>query len=136
MADSQTFYGTCTGSDTVILMLYGPGAYTNGIVVAMPSVGVDNSWSYTWNPGYSLMSGTYVMIAYDKQEIASDKAIFSVVGGGRVSITTSNYVIGQGDTVTYSGLCTNWCEKCHPDTLRARTIFQWCGSRDPDPQCG
>ncbi|MGD0534950.1 MAG: PEGA domain-containing protein [Methanoregula sp.] len=106
IGSSQTFYGTCTGSDTVILMLYGPGAYTNGIVVAMPSVGVDNSWSYTWNPGYSLMSGTYVLIAYDKQEIASDKAIFSVVGGGKVSITTSNYVIGQGDTVTYSGLCT------------------------------
>ena len=106
IGSSQTFYGTCTGSDTVILMLYGPGAYTNGIVVAMPSVGVDNSWSYTWNPGYSLMSGSYVMIAYDKQKTTSDKAVFSVVGGGTVSIVTSNYVVSQGATVTYSGLCT------------------------------
>jgi len=57
ISDSQTFYGTCTGSKTVILMLYGPGAYMNGVKVAEPAVGVDNSWSYTWNPGYSLMSG-------------------------------------------------------------------------------
>ena len=106
IGSSQTFYGTCTGSKTVILMLYGPGAYTNGVKVAEPSVGVDNSWSYTWNPGYSVMSGSYVMIAYDKQKIASDKALFSVVGGGTVSITTNNYVVSQGDTVTYSGLCT------------------------------
>jgi hypothetical protein len=107
IGSSQTFYGTCTGSKTVILMLYGPGAYTNGVKVAEPSVGADNSWVYTWNPGYSLMSGSYVMIAYDKQKIASDKALFSVVGGGTVSIATSNYVISQGDTVTYSGLCTS-----------------------------
>ena len=107
IGSSQTFYGTCTGSKTVILMLYGPGAYTNGVKVAEPSVGVDNSWSYTWNPGYSVMSGSYVMIAYDKQKITSDKALFSVVGGGTVSITTNNYVISQGDTVTYSGLCTS-----------------------------
>jgi hypothetical protein len=103
---SQTFYGTCTGSNAVILMLYGPGAYTNGVLVAQPSVGADNSWSYTWNPGYSLMSGSYTMIAYDKQKTTSDKAVFSVVGGGTVAITTSNYVITQGDTATYSGLCT------------------------------
>jgi len=106
IGSSQTFYGTCTGSKTVILMLYGPGAYTNGVKVAEPSVGVDNSWSYTWNPGYSVMSGSYVMIAYDKQKIASDKALFSVVGGGTVGISTNNYVVSQGDTVTYSGLCT------------------------------
>lgn len=106
IGSSQTFYGTCTGSNTVILMLYGPGAYTNGVKVAEPSVGVDNSWSYTWNPGYSVMSGSYVMIAYDKQKIASDKVLFSVVGGGTVGISTNNYVVSQGDTVTYSGLCT------------------------------
>jgi hypothetical protein len=46
------------------------------------------------------------MIAYDKQKIASDKALFSVVGGGTVGISTNNYVVSQGDTVTYSGLCT------------------------------
>lgn len=106
IGSSQTFYGTCTGSDKVLLMLYGPGAYTNGVLVAQPPVGTDNSWSYTWNPGYSLMSGSYVMIAYDKQKIVSDKALFSVVGGGTVGISTNNYVVSQGDTVTYSGLCT------------------------------
>jgi len=107
IGSSQTFYGTCSGSDTVILILYGPGAYKNGIVVAQPSVGVDNSWYYTWKPGYSLMSGTYTMIAYDKQKIASDTAIFSVVGGGSVNIAAGNPIISQGDTETFSGLCTS-----------------------------
>jgi hypothetical protein len=106
VGQSQTFSGTCTGSGAIVLMLYGPGAYTNGVLVAQPSVGTDNSWSYTWNPGYSLMSGSYTMIASDKGKTTSDKVTFSVVGGGTVSITASNFVVSQGDTVTYSGLCT------------------------------
>jgi hypothetical protein len=52
------------------------------------------------------MSGSYVMIAYDKQKLVSDKAMFSVVGGGTVGIATSSYAVNQGDTVTYSGICT------------------------------
>jgi hypothetical protein len=106
IGQSQTFSGTCTGSDAVVLMLYGPGAYTNGVLVAQPSVGTDNSWSYTWNPGYSLVSGSYTMIVSDKGKTTSDKVVFSVVGGGTVGISASNYVITQGDTVTFSGLCT------------------------------
>jgi len=106
IGSSQTFYGTCTGSKTVILMLYGPGVYTNGVKVAEPSVGVDNSWVYTWNPGYSLISGSYFVIAYDKEKTVSDKTLFSVVGGGTVGIATTSSVAYQGDTVKYSGLCT------------------------------
>lgn len=106
IGSTQTFSGTCTGSDSVILMLYGPGAYTNGKLIAQPSVGVDNSWRYTWNPGYSIMSGTYTLIAYDKQKTASDKISFSVVGGGTVSIVTGNAAVSPGATASFSGLCT------------------------------
>ncbi|MGA2698102.1 MAG: PEGA domain-containing protein [Methanoregula sp.] len=106
IGQSQIFSGTCIGSDAVVLTLYGPGAYTNGVIVAQPLVGGDNSWSYTWNPGYSLMSGSYTMIVTDKEKTTSEKVTFSVVGGGTVSITASNFVVSLGDTVTYSGLCT------------------------------
>jgi len=106
IGSTQTFSGTCTGSDTVLLMLYGPGAYTNGKLIAQPSVGVDNTWRYTWNPGYSVISGTYTLIAYDKQKTASDKISFSVVGGGTVSIVAGNTVVSQGSTASFSGLCT------------------------------
>ena len=106
LGSSQTFYGTCTGSNNVILVIYGPGTYTNGVTIAEPAVGIDNTWSYTWNKGTSLMSGTYTVIAYDSRKIASDKKIFSVVGGGTVSIVTPSTVVSQGDTVSFTGLCT------------------------------
>jgi uncharacterized protein YceK len=106
IGNSQAFSGTCSGTDTVLLMLYGPGAYTNGVLVAQPSVKLNNYWNYTWNPGYSVMSGSYTMIAYDKQKIASATAAFSIVGGGTVSIVSSSTVVPQGGTVTFSGMCT------------------------------
>jgi len=46
------------------------------------------------------------MIASDKAKTTSDKVTFSVVGGGTIGITASNFVVSQGDTVTFSGLCT------------------------------
>ena len=102
-----TFSGTCKGSNSVILMLYGPGIYTNGVKVAEPSVGADNTWTYSWNPGTSLMHGSYTMIAYDKQKLASETTSFSAVGGGSVTIATGNPSISLGDTATFSGLCTS-----------------------------
>ncbi len=101
------FSGTCKGSNGVILMLYGPGIYTNGVKVAEPSVGTDNSWSYTWNPGTSIMNGAYTMIAYDKQKQASDKVSFTAVGGGSITIGVASASIPQGNTASFSGLCTS-----------------------------
>jgi len=101
------FSGTCKGSNSVILMLYGPGIYKNGVKVAEPSVGTDNSWSYTWNPGTSIMNGEYTMIAYDKQKLASDKVSFTAVGGGSITISVTSATIPQGNTASFSGLCTS-----------------------------
>jgi hypothetical protein len=103
---SQAFSGTCTGSNSVLLVLYGPGAYTNGVQVANVPVRAMNAWNYTWNPGYKVISGAYTMIAYDQQKITSATATFSVVGGGAVSIATSTPIVSQGGTVTFSGTCT------------------------------
>ncbi|HNX18326.1 MAG TPA: PEGA domain-containing protein [Methanoregula sp.] len=106
LGSSQTFYGTCTGSNKVILMIYGPGSYVNGVTIAEPVVNGDNTWSYTWNKGTSLMSGTYTVVAYDSQKLVSDKKVFSVVGGGTVSIVTPNPVVSVGDTASFTGICT------------------------------
>ena len=103
---SQAFSGTCTGSSMVLLTLYGPGAYTNGVQVAQVPVRSMNAWNYTWNPGYKVISGMYTMIAYDGQKISSATTTFSVIGGGSVSIIASSTVVQPGSTVTYSGLCT------------------------------
>ena len=133
---SQAFSGTCTGSNSVLLVLYGPGAYTNGVQVAQVPVRAMNAWNYTWNPGYKVISGAYTMIAYDQQKITSATATFSVVGGGTVSIVASTPVVNPGGTVTFSGMCTNRREKCQPDIIRASTIYQWCECRDPAFECG
>lgn len=101
------FSGSCKGSNGVILMLYGPGIYTNGVKVAEPSVGTDNSWSYTWDPGTRIMNGAYTMIAYDKQKQASDKVSFTAVGGGSITIGVASASIPQGNTASFSGLCTS-----------------------------
>jgi hypothetical protein len=106
LGSTQTFSGTCTGSDTVLLVLYGPGAYTNGVQIAQVPVTAINTWSYTWNPGYRIISGKYTMIAFDKNKINSATTTFSVVGGGSVSIISSATLVPQGGTVTFSGLCT------------------------------
>ena len=106
LGSTQTFSGTCTGSDTVLLVLFGPGAYTNGVQIAQVPVTAINTWSYTWNPGYRIISGKYTMRAFDKNKITSATTTFSVVGGGSVSIISSATLVPQGGTVTFSGLCT------------------------------
>jgi hypothetical protein len=106
IGNTLAFTGTCTGSDAVTLVLFGPGIYTNGVQVAQVPVTAINTWSYTWNPGYQIMSGSYTMIAFDKTKSVSATAPFSVVGGGTVSILASSTIVPQGGTVTYTGLCT------------------------------
>jgi hypothetical protein len=102
----QTFSGTCTGSGSVILVMYGPGSYINGAEIAQVPVSATNTWSYTWNPGNSVISGSYSIVAYSSQKITSASAAFSIVGGGQVSIIATPPTTYAGRTVTFSGLCT------------------------------
>jgi hypothetical protein len=106
IGNTISFSGTCTGSNSVILMLYGPGYYANGVTVAQPKVNSDNWWNYTWNPGYSIQNGLYTMIVYDAQKSSSGRIDFTVTGGGEVTIIVNKNSIGIGDSVTFSGLCT------------------------------
>jgi hypothetical protein len=65
------FSGTCRGSDAVVVTLFGPGPYSNGVILGYPDVLADHSWSYTWTPGTSLDPGTYTMNVRDTQKTIS-----------------------------------------------------------------
>ena len=108
IGQSNQFSGTCIGSNSVILKLYGTGYYSKGVVLAN-QVNPDSrgSWTYTWNPGSSLLSGSYTLIASDAEQTTSDSVTFNVIGGGVVSIATSTYSAATGQTITFSGQCTS-----------------------------
>ena len=106
IGESNVFSGTCTDCSKVLLTLYGPGYYAQGISLEPQKPNSASAWSYTWNPGYSIQSGRYTLVVEDGQKTTSDRAEFSVVGGGEVSITSNSYAAVRGDTLRFSGQCT------------------------------
>jgi hypothetical protein len=106
VGDSIVVSGTCVVCDNVLLTIYGPGKYANGVSLLPLKVTHAGSWSYIWNPGQSIQSGQYSFVAENPQKTTSGRVEFSVVGGGAVSISSSSYAIVKGDTMTFSGLCT------------------------------
>jgi len=106
IGDSQVFSGTATGTSYVLVTVYGTGKYTNGIQLDNPSVNELGAWKYTWNPGSSVLPGTYTVIVTDLNNQVSERKQFSVVGGGTLSITTNSYAAGKGDTLRFTGICT------------------------------
>ncbi|MFY9799919.1 MAG: PEGA domain-containing protein [Methanoregula sp.] len=106
LGDSILFSGTSVGSDSVILTLYGPGYYSNGVLLDRLKVNSVGSWSYTWNRGFSIQSGSYTLVVEDAQKTTSGSVKFSVVGGGEVSIAANSYAAARGETITFSGRCT------------------------------
>ena len=106
IGDSILFSGTSFGTDSVLLTLYGPGYYYYGVLLDKPNVNSVGSWSYTWNPGFSIQSGSYTMVVEDVKKTTSGRVEFSAVGGGVVSIAANSYAAAQGETITFSGQCT------------------------------
>ncbi|MDD1700103.1 MAG: PEGA domain-containing protein [Methanoregula sp.] len=106
IGNSNSFSGTCTGCDSVELTLFGPGYYEQGVSLDQPKTNSVGSWSYTWNPGYSIQSGHYTLVANNPDKTTSDRVEFLVVGGGVVTIASSSYSADKGDTLKFSGQCT------------------------------
>jgi len=106
IGDSLNFYGTITGADRVLLTMYGPGIYTNGKALVQQNANSFGSWSYTWNPGYSIQNGAYTLIVSDPWKVSTQRVDFKVIGGGLVSASSSSFAAGRGDIVTFSGQCT------------------------------
>jgi hypothetical protein len=88
------------------LTLYGPGYYYYGVLLDKPNVNSVGSWSYTWNPGFSIQSGSYTLVVEDAKKTTSSRVEFSAVGGGVVSIAANSYAAAAGETITFSGQCT------------------------------
>lgn len=106
VGDSIVISGTCVGCNNVLLTIFGPGKYSSGVSLVSQNVNSAGSWSYTWNPGQSLQSGSYIFVAEDPLKTTSGRVGFSVVGGGAVSITSNSFSIAKGNTLIFSGRCT------------------------------
>ena len=106
VGDTNTFSGTATGTSSVILTLFGPGYYTDGIVLDQVKPGAADAWSYRWNPGAAIQSGTYTIVVSDAGKTVSDRSQFTAIGDGVVSVSPSSYAIGRGDSLTLSGRCS------------------------------
>jgi hypothetical protein len=106
IGDSNSFSGIATGTGSVTLTLTGPGYYANGIVIGKVKPDAVDEWSYTWNPGTKIQSGTYTIVASDAENTISDRATFIAIGNGLVTVTPSSYAIAKGETFTLSGRCT------------------------------
>ena len=126
IGDSEVFSGTCTSCDKVLLTLYGPGYYAKGVPLESQKTNSADAWSYTWNPGYTIQSGGYTLIAEDAQKTTSDRVEFSVVGGGVVSISSNSYSAIQGDTLRLIWPMHNGSSRCFAGIVWARTILRWC----------
>jgi len=106
VGDSMLFSGTGAPGTSLLLTLYGPGYYVNGVLLDQPKTNSAGSWSYTWNPGSSVQSGSYTIVVSDARTSASAREEFLVVGGGEVSISASSRSVAQLDSVIFSGRCT------------------------------
>jgi len=107
IGENNVFSGICTDCSKVLLTLYGPGYYAQGISLEPQKTNSASAWSYTWNPGYSVQSGKYTLVAEDGRKTTSDRVEFSVIGGGEVSISSNSYSAVRGDTLVLSGRCTS-----------------------------
>ena len=100
------FSGTGLGSKSVLLTLFGPGYYADGVILDRPAVNSAGLWSYTWNPGFAIQSGSYILVVADETHTSSDRIEFAVVGGGEVTITSNSFSAAPGETLKFSGRCT------------------------------
>jgi PEGA domain len=106
VGDANTFSGTATGTSSVILTLFGPGYYADGIVLDQLKPGTADEWSYTWNPGAAIQSGIYTVVVSDAGKTVSDRIQFTVIGDGIVTVSPSSYAIDRGESLTLSGRCS------------------------------
>jgi hypothetical protein len=106
LGESLLFSGTGIGSKSVSLTVYGPGYYSDGVVLDQPKVNSAGLWSYLWNPGFSIQSGSYTLVVEDEFRTSSDRVEFKVIGGGEVSVASNSYSAARGESMIFSGRCT------------------------------
>lgn len=110
LGESMLFSGSGPGSRSVSLTVYGPGYYSEGVLLDQPKINSAGLWSYVWNPGFSLQSGSYTLVVVDDSRTSSDRVEFKVIGGGEVTVASNSYSAARGETVIFSGRCTTGAE--------------------------
>jgi hypothetical protein len=106
LGESMLFSGTGIGSKMVSLTVYGPGYYSEGVVLDQPKVNSAGLWSYLWNPGFSIQSGAYTLVVVDEYRTSSDRVDFQIIGGGEVTVASNSYSAARGESLIFSGRCT------------------------------
>ncbi|OPY37400.1 MAG: PEGA domain protein [Methanoregula sp. PtaU1.Bin051] len=106
IGDAVTFSGSSSGINEIVLTVYGPGYYANGVKLAEIRPNSVGLWTYTWTPGPKIQHGLYAIVAGDAAGITTGRASFRAVGGGVVSVVSSTFAVSPGDTVTFSGQCS------------------------------
>jgi hypothetical protein len=106
LGESMLFSGTGIGSKSVSLTIYGPGYYSDGVLLDQPKVNSAGLWSYLWNPGFSIQSGSYTLVVVDAFRTSSDRVEFKVIGGGEVTVASNSYSAARGENLIFSGRCT------------------------------
>ena len=98
------FSGTCRGSDTVILKLYGPGRYSDGVELVKKPVLDNHKWEYTWNFGNAARPGLYTMYVYDSRNTVSERTGVTI-RESVITITANNHDFIIGNPAIFSGTC-------------------------------
>jgi hypothetical protein len=106
LGESMLFSGSGIGSKSVSLTIFGPGYYSEGVVLDHPKVNSAGLWSYVWNPGFSIQSGSYTLVVVDESRTSSDRVEFNVIGGGEVTVASNSYSAARGENLIFSGRCT------------------------------
>lgn len=106
VGESNLFFGAAAGTASVTLTLVGPGYYGQGVVLGTVKPDAAGGWSYTWNPGTRIQSGTYTLVVSDAGKSVSDRATFTVIGDGVVSVSPHRYAVIRGEPLVLSGRCT------------------------------
>jgi|GEM_PF-4554459 len=107
LGNSISFSGTCKdGGNTVRLMMFGPGDYSNGIEVATPEVSDSNKWKYVWAPSRAIQPGAYTAQVFDAGKIVSDKVAFDIQKGAVTIVDAGSQSYTLGERIKLSGTCT------------------------------
>lgn len=93
----EVFGFSYTKGSYVRLMLFGPGQYSEGVEIATPNVSEQYRWRYLWDPGYSILAGTYLFVAFDPEKRISDEVTVNAEKGAitMVAFGAQSYYIGE-----------------------------------------
>jgi hypothetical protein len=106
--DTVIISGSATGTSSISLTIFGPGKYSDGIVLYQMKPGATNKWTHMWNPEGRVLPGEYTVVVSDFLRTVSDQKKIMVIGNGEVTVNLMNsYTIERGEIIDLFGICTS-----------------------------